>query len=117
MTTADDVLDVLTGYRYTHGDEDGLQAALAAALTAAGYPVRREVVLSPADRIDLLVDRVGVEVKVAGTFTSVAGQMIRYARSDLVDELVLVTTVPAHDMPSTLGGKPLRTLHLWGAWL
>jgi hypothetical protein len=114
---ADAVLGAIAARRYVHNNEDQLQAALADALEDAGYPVQREVILSPTDRIDLLVDRVGIEVKVKGTFVAVAGQLLRYARSDLVDELVLVTTVPAHDMPDVIGGKPLQTLHLRGTFL
>ena len=40
---------------------------LAAALVAAGLTVQREVKLNARDRIDVLVEGVGVEVKVQGS--------------------------------------------------
>lgn len=104
---------------YRYSNEDDLQAGLAAALTAVGYTVEREVRLSPVDRIDLVVDRVGVEVKVAaaGRVTPtdrVLTQLARYAASGRVDALLLVTTSHRHTtLPDRVGGVPL-TVHVVG---
>ncbi|UWD83630.1 hypothetical protein NY057_05135 [Curtobacterium flaccumfaciens] len=118
--TAAEVIDILSGAQLTFVHEDELQAGLAAALGEAGVAARREVVLSDGrSRIDLLTDdRIGVEVKVAGSWANVVRQLTRYAKCPEVDELVLVTTrVAHHRIPAALEGKPVHLLSLIGAAL
>ncbi|MBO0872641.1 MAG: hypothetical protein J2P19_04560 [Pseudonocardia sp.] len=113
VATAGAVAAVVTAHRYRYANEADLQAGIAAALRSAGYPVRREVPLSRRDRIDVLVDRVGVEVKLAGRLPDVTRQLARYARTGRVDELVLVTTRAEHRRcPDRLNGLPVQV-----AWL
>lgn len=113
--TAEQVRAVLAGCRFTYRDEDQLQEALAAALTAAGFAVTREVRLSTRDRADLLVDGVCVEVKLSGTTDRLLAQLGRYAAHDAVAELLVVTTRARHrDLPAEVGGKRCRVLHLGG---
>lgn len=113
----DDVLAVLQATRFTWASEDDLQRGLAAALDAAGLPVEREVRLSGADRIDLRVGRVGIEVKVAGSWRDVERQMCRYAASDSLDAVVLVTSKPGHTRARVeVGGKPI-VVHRVGSTL
>ena len=117
--TVPDVLDAITANVYRFNNERELQEGLAAALHAAGVHAAREVALSPHDRIDFLCGSVGVEVKVKGPWIAVAQQMQRYAESDRVDSLLLVTTVYDHrrlEALATLGGKPI-TVHLLGGHL
>ncbi|MHB1782908.1 MAG: hypothetical protein ACYCTE_09495 [Acidimicrobiales bacterium] len=90
------IVAALRRLRCRFADEDQLQAMLADGLTQLGFDVKREVALARGGRIDLLVDRIGIEVKIAGQTSSVARQLRRYASSDLVDELVLATTCPRH---------------------
>lgn len=98
-------------------DEDELQVALAYVLTRSGFDVQREVVLGPRNRVDLLIGRTGVEVKVKGTKAEVVRQLTRYARSDLIDDLVLVSPLSRHwQMPATVGGKPLLVVRL-ACWM
>jgi hypothetical protein len=116
MPDGEAVTAALSRYRIVCNAEAELQAAIADAMRAAGLPCEREVPLTPRDRIDLLVDRVGIEVKVAGSLHVVARQLQRYAASDRVDELVLVTTKGAHArMVDELGGKPV-SVHVVRAW-
>ena len=61
--TAEGVCDVLQTHRVVYSSEADLQAGLAGALTGAGMDVAREVRLNARDRIDLLIDRLGIEVK------------------------------------------------------
>jgi hypothetical protein len=60
------------------------------------WTVKREVVLGPRERIDLLVSEpgqnVGIEVKVKGSPQKVLEQLRRYARHPQIDALILVTT-------------------------
>jgi hypothetical protein len=83
-------------------------------LTEAGATgVEREVAIGTGSRLDLLLGRIGIEVKVKGTPANVARQLQRYAGSDRVDALVLATTVHTHRaMPATLGGVPVHVAYL-----
>lgn len=112
IATATSVREVISRLSFRAPNEAFLQGALAAALTEAGFSVHTEVALSRRDRIDLLVDRVGIEVKMKGSAASVAWQLQRYAASDLIDELVLVSTKAAHCgfLGREIGGKPLITI-------
>jgi hypothetical protein len=107
--TVDDVVAsiaaVAAGYVFNHTTEDDLQAALAEQLTLAGLPAVREVRLADAERIDLMVGTVGVEVKVGGTPAAVLRQLARYAATGKVTALVLVSTRHLH---RTLDGKTLH---------
>ncbi|MGH4017865.1 MAG: hypothetical protein ACRDT0_01200 [Pseudonocardiaceae bacterium] len=110
------VVAAIASHRFCYRAETQLQHGIAAALAAAGLPVRREVALSRTDRVDILVETVAVEVKVAGSATTVLRQLQRYAAHDLVCELVLVTTRAAHRaLVPVVGGKPLHLLGIGGA--
>lgn len=101
------------GYRYTN--EHQLHVGLAAAMAAAGLDPHPEVRLGDAGRIDFLVDRVGVEVKVAGETEPLLRQVTRYAHRDEIDELVVVTTRRKHRaLPDTVAGKPLQVVMVGG---
>jgi alkanesulfonate monooxygenase SsuD/methylene tetrahydromethanopterin reductase-like flavin-dependent oxidoreductase (luciferase family) len=111
--SAEAIAAALDGFRFVWRDEYELQDGIASVLSAAGWPVRREVPLAPRCRIDLLVDRVGVEVKVAGSPEVVARQLQRYARQGALTGLVLATTCPAHRaLPERVGGLPLTLAYL-----
>jgi hypothetical protein len=110
--------ELLAAHRMVWSSEDQLQAGIAAALAAAGIAHEREVRLSPRNRVDLLVGRVAVEVKVARrtALGDIAAQLGRYAASPDVDELLLVTTRPQHQaLPAEVGRKPLHVLVMRGA--
>ena len=108
MTDVAAITAAVSAWRYTYLDEHYLQAGLAAALNAAAIAYQREVVLGPRDRIDFLAGTVGIEVKVAGSPARVAAQLLRYAHSDRVDALVLITTRRKHRaLPPTLADVPL----------
>jgi len=111
------IVEIFAGCRFAYGDEEGLQAGLAAALEDADYSVRREVRLDGQSRIDLLVGRIGIEVKVAGKPDAVLRQVTRYAHSDLIDGIVLVTTRVRHRMPDVINGKPIVVVSLAAAGL
>lgn len=96
--TREGVIAALRRWEFHYTDEHQLQAGLTEALEAAGYEPEREVRLTPRDRIDLLVDRIGIEVKVDGRAASVARQCARYLESDRIDQLILVTTRQRHNL-------------------
>lgn len=114
QVTARRIVTLLTASRYQHRDETQLQQLVAQVLLGGGYVATREVRLTPASRIDLVVaPRIGIEVKVAGSAIDVAGQIQRYARTGRLDALVLVTTRAEHTtLPDQLGGLPVLVAHL-----
>lgn len=98
MTDLSDVAQVVRGYRFVYASEEELQRGIAGALEREGYTVEYEAHLNARDRIDLLIGRVGVEVKIAGSAAEVARQVDRYLASDLIDGLVLVTGRARHTL-------------------
>lgn len=116
MTTLDQVLAVIRGHRFRYSNEDELQQGIAGALEAAGLQPHREVRLGKRDRIDILVEDIGIEVKVSGTADLAFAQLQRYAAHDEIAQLILVTT-RWQRLPAEAGGKPLTTISLAGAGL
>lgn len=113
----DEVLAAIRAHRFRFANERQLQVGVAIALEKAGLDPRLEVRLSPEERVDLVCDVVGIEVKVAGTTRAVLRQLTRYAKYDEIAALVLVTTRAHYGLPATLFGKPLRIVNLMGAGL
>lgn len=106
--TGADVARVLAGYRLPVSNEAAMQVAIAAAFEESGMPHRREVTRE-ADRIDFVVEGVGVECKVQGSVTEVTRQLERYALWTDLTDLLLVTTVGKHlDVPRLMNGKTVR---------
>lgn len=93
------VVEAIRGHRFGYVNEDELQRGLAEVLTGYGLPVEREVCLDNRSRIDLLVGRVGVEVKVGGSASALRHQAERYAESDRLDAVVIVTSRLHHGLP------------------
>lgn len=89
-------------------------------LAEAGLPCQHEARLAPGCRIDFLVGSVGIEIKKGKPDAdSLRRQLARYAACDAVEALVVLTqrSVP---LPSTVLGKPVRTIvlnQLWGVAL
>lgn len=106
--------EAIRAVRFSYSSEADLQEGISRALAAAGIDHEREVDLG-VGRIDLLVGRVGVEVKVAGGPAEVGRQALRYLRSDRLDSLVLVTSRVKHlHLPDELAGKRVEVVTL--AW-
>lgn len=114
MTTTDHIERVLQATPLPRTPEIRLQNAIALALADHGFLFHREVRLTPEDVIDFVVDdRLGIEVKVDGSLSEVTRQLHRYAHSERVSELLLVTTRSKHrPMPPAFGRTPIRVLHL-----
>lgn len=93
-------------------DENELANVVERLFEEANVDYEREVRLSSRDRVDFLVDRVAIELKVEGSASQIIRQLDRYAQSDRVDHLVLVTTRRKHMllMPDALHGKPVSVV-------
>lgn len=110
------VRSVLTAMPLRTTVEALLQEQIAAALAAAALPFSREVHLSKKDRIDFLCGgALGLEVKVDGGVSDVTRQLHRYAQSERIARLVLVSTrMRLLTIPRELNGKRVDFIHLAG---
>lgn len=110
------IADLLARHRFLVDDEKRLQEDIGKALFDAVIGFEREVRLAPGDIIDFVSDRVGIEVKVKGGKRAILRQLERYAESDLIDYLILVTAV-ALGLPEMIKGKPVRIVSIGRGWL
>lgn len=85
------IAELLAGYRFNFASERQLQDGIEGVLAQHSLDFEREVRLGPHERIDFMVDDVGVEVKVAGSSVDLLRQLARYAEHDRVSSLIVVT--------------------------
>lgn len=115
MTEA--VLEALRAMRAPFAPyEADLHTLVALHLRARGFTLAHEATLGQGNRIDFLIDGVGVEIKKGKPRPTVLiAQLERYAKSDRIDSLVVISwqsvTLPAH-----IGGKPVFSLALGKLW-
>ncbi|MCJ8139597.1 hypothetical protein [Falsirhodobacter halotolerans] len=111
------IVTIALANRINVSTEHAAHASLAAALEAAQLPVAREVRLTTAERIDIMVEGVGVEVKIKGSRRDIYHQLERYAACEQITALVLATATawPAH--MAEIGGKPFFHASLVRGWL
>lgn len=117
MTTVDDITAALADITPLYGNEYDLQKQIDIQLTSAKLSHVAEYRLDQHDRPDFFVFTDGargiaVEVKVAGTPGIVANQLRRYLEHDVVDAVILVTTIARHGMVPQLirSEKPVRVV-------
>ncbi len=115
----DKIHNAITSFRYSFIDEDEFQEGIERALKAANIPYVRECVLSDKDRIDFIcgdsID-IGIEAKIKGCRHNVMRQLSRYAESDRIKSLVLITSQQRlRSMPGELNGKKLSVIYV-GSW-
>ncbi len=98
-------------------DESICQNEISEILSYEGVPFTREKVIGASERIDFLCyGCIGIEVKLRGSAWNIARQIKRYDKSDIVQELVLVTSRSVDPTPIGLS-KPLEIVFLSRAWL
>lgn len=112
------IVVLLESQRIDVSTEDAAHRSIRRALEGADMPVRSEVRLTDKDRIDLLVETVGIEVKLHQPRRSILRQLERYAESDQIDVLVLATAAafPRRPFPK-VKDKPLLMASLVRGWL
>jgi hypothetical protein len=111
-----DLARLISGTRCRFMTERILQDGIENLFLKRGIEHTREMILSPADRIDFLVGSVGIEVKIDGSFNNVQRQLWRYAADARISDLILVTTRSSHrSMPTEITGKPIYVVHLVGS--
>lgn len=113
------VLSSIRSHRFLYDNEIQLQDGLAECFTKAGIAFEREARLSPANKIDfMLPEGVGLEVKIKGSPTEVARQLLAYVGEAQVLELILVTgRAVLGRLPDELLGKRIHVVPLWRSFL
>lgn len=108
-----DLCAKIYGSKFNFSSEIELQAGIEQLLISLSVSYQKEVILNPEDRIDFMVEKVGIEVKTDGTTADVTRQLWRYAKQPTISELILVTTRSKHRViESPINGKPLYIVHL-----
>ncbi len=111
------VLEALRGMRPPFAMyEADIHAMVGACLTAHGLAYTHEARLGAGCRIDYLVGDVGVEIKKGKPNAKLLqGQLARYAGSQLVSTLVVVSWQSVA-VPARISGKPVHMLALGALW-
>lgn len=112
MANAKEILiklrDHFSEFRFFYANERALQDGLEIALRDLPYLTEREVVLPGLGRLDFLIEGIVViETKIGGSAAALMRQVARYAESDQVLAILVVTDRASHRMPETFNGKPL----------
>jgi hypothetical protein len=111
--TAASIIELINRHRFRYSDEKELQDGVYRVLKNASIPINREATLDNNDRVDFLVDTIGIEVKIEGGLTPLIRQAQRYLLSDKLSTLIIVTTRTKHvSMPRILNGKTVHVLCL-----
>lgn len=109
----DQIRAALAAHRFSFSTEDELQRGIAQALDSVGIAYRREVVLTRNDRIDFLLGKLGIEVKIDGSISALTRQVHRYAHLEAIDELVVVVgRIRLTQLPKTINGKTIHTVSI-----
>lgn len=115
--TASALARLISTARVDLSTEAAAQRGLSALFAAEGVPFRAEVVLAPSDRIDFLVAKVGIEVKIGHPRRTILRQLERYAGSDRIDALLLVSSAPFPAEGFEINAKPVSVVNLSTGWL
>ena len=117
--TAEELAGALAFHRFRYKDEKELQAGVSQCLTGLKIPFAPEHRLNPKDRVDFLVaEAIVVECKTNDSrggsgLAAVTRQLWRYAKSNDVKALILITTRAKHrGLPGEILGKPLYVVYL-----
>jgi len=111
------IVDLIENARVDLSTETLAQRGLARLFMDAGLDAKAEVRLSDRERIDFMIGRIGLEVKIGHPRRAILRQLERYAKSDEVDALILVTSVAFPTTNPPIDGKPLHVASLSRGWL
>lgn len=113
-TTVTDLVTLIRSHRFNWKNEEDFQEGIRHVLKGGKIQFRREVILGDAGRIDFMVGKIGVEIKVKESVSKVAKQLHDYAKRPEIRELLLVTTKVSHrGISGTMRGKRVTVLCVW----
>lgn len=107
---------ILRQQEFHFHNEQELQNGIAVTLTEAMVQFEREALIGAAteSRVDFLIGRIALEVKVGGGVAPVMRQLDRYAHCEGIDAIILVTSRLRHlvCLPSCINSKPLHVTEI-----
>lgn len=115
--TPEKIVDLIETARVDLSTETLAQRGLARIFADAGIEAKAEVRLNQQDRIDFMIGRIGLEVKIGHPRRAILRQLERYAKSDEVDTLILVTSAAFPTTNPPIDGKDLHVASLSRGWL
>jgi hypothetical protein len=111
VSVVDSIRATFRGVTFLTREEAELQHLVARELTRSGIDHEEQVKLGPGERIDFMCGPVGLELKTKGGLAPLIRQLDRYAVSDRVAALVVLSTRRQLTfLPSELRGKPVLGL-------
>lgn len=113
--THSEIYHALRAFRIPYMTEARMHSAIGEILAAQEWKFESEVRLSDTDRIDFLIGDIGIECKIDGGNVAVLEQCLRYAESERVGSLILVTSCKRHRFEvDFLGGKSFSVVYVAG---
>lgn len=103
----------LAQFRFNYASESDLQQGISQALAVYAHRVEREFQLGDLGRLDFLIDgQIVIETKIGGSAAELMRQVSRYAQSDSITGILVITDRANHRLPQAFNGKPVRVLSL-----
>lgn len=116
--TADQIAEVLRSFKYVFSGEKELQDGVAEAFLTRGIAFDREKSLGSHGVVDFMIGRIAIEVKIKGSPSDVARQLLQYCASPDVDAIILFTgRSRLGRLPTELLGKPVTVVTMWSTFL
>lgn len=104
---------LLSRFRFKYSNEAELQSAIEKILEGSSFAAVREVRLGEYGRLDFLVDGdIAIETKIGGSTQQLMRQVARYALSDRVSAILVITDRANHVLPESFNGKPVMVYSL-----
>ncbi|MFP5276953.1 MAG: hypothetical protein ACLGPM_07550 [Acidobacteriota bacterium] len=105
----------LSTFRFIYESEADLQMGIEQVLSPSAFRVEREVQLGDLGRLDFLINgRIVIETKIGGSAAELMRQVARYAQSEMVAGILVVTDRASHRLPPEFNGKPVLVHSLLG---
>jgi len=103
----------LSSTKFIFSNEIELHQGIEQFLISLGIDYQKEVILDSKDRIDFLIGKIGIEIKINESTSEVTRQLWRYAQQEMIDEIILITTRSKHKViEGIINGKPIYIVHL-----
>ena len=98
---------LLSRFRFRFANETELQEGIEKILLDSEFIFAREVPIG-LGRLDFMVDAdIAIETKIGGSANELMRQVSRYAQSDRIQGILVVTSRATHTLPESFNSKPV----------
>lgn len=110
--TVEAVIKAMSRWQYDLATEAAMHRSLAGALDVSSVKYQREVNLTDEDRIDFYLPKhkIGIEVKLSCSSRQIYRQIQRYAESEKIDAIILLSNT-AVGLPKEINGASVYVVH------